>query len=90
VNRAKRERGRSPVTVLYPLATTVTEDCGYVDIPDIPSDATVSIPELDALGVRYFVGGEAVELAKQWYGRAYAELGGMLAVLTERVEQLEG
>jgi hypothetical protein len=74
----------------YPLATPVTDDCGYVDMPDIPSDATVSIPELEALGVRYFIGGEAVELAKQWYERAYTELGGMLAALTERVEQLEG
>lgn len=58
-----------PVTVLYPLATPVTEECGYVDLPDIPDGASVSIPELDDLGVRYCVDDAASELARMWYGK---------------------
>lgn len=44
------------VTVLYPLATSVTEEMGYVDLPEIPEGASISIPELDALNVRYHIG----------------------------------
>lgn len=46
-----------PVTVLYPLATPITEEVGYINLPDIPSDATVSIPELDNLGVSWWLDG---------------------------------
>lgn len=74
-----------PVTVLYPLATPVTEDCGYVeDWPtDIPDSATVSIPELDALGIRYFVDSAVTELARQWYARANSEYEDRLEALEE-------
>jgi hypothetical protein len=41
----------NPITVLYPLATPTTEDMGYVDLPDIPNGAVVSMPELEGLGV---------------------------------------
>ena len=34
------------LTILYPLATPITEECGYVDLPDIPMNVTVNIPEL--------------------------------------------
>ena len=50
----------NPVTVLYPLATPVTESLGYIDLPDIPSDATVSIPELENLGVKWWLDSGAV------------------------------
>lgn len=42
-------------TVLYPIATPVTEDMGYVMLPDVPEGASISIPELDNLGVRYAI-----------------------------------
>jgi hypothetical protein len=41
----------NPIDVLYPLATAVTEPMGYVDLPDIPNGAVVSIPELEGLNV---------------------------------------
>ena len=44
-----------PTTVLYPLATPVTEQLGYVDLPEIPDGATITIPELDSLNVKYVV-----------------------------------
>lgn len=49
-----------PLTVLYPLATPVTEQLGYITLPDIPSDATVSIPELENLGVKWWLDSGAV------------------------------
>lgn len=44
------------VTALYPLATPTTEH-GYIDLPDLPNGATVSIPELESIGVSWFVAG---------------------------------
>lgn len=58
-----------PVTVLYPLATPVTEDCGYIDLPDIPSDAYVSIPELDALNVAYSLDNSSYTGLEELYQR---------------------
>jgi hypothetical protein len=78
-----------PVTILYPLATPVTEDCGYVDMPSIDGDCQISIPELDELGVRYFVDDSAGTLARQWYERAYAEIGQAVVDLAQRVSALE-
>ena len=46
----------NPVTVLYPLATPTTEH-GYIDLPDLPEGAVVSCPELDEIGVSWFVVG---------------------------------
>lgn len=66
----------------YPLATPVTEQCGYIDMPSIAGDATVSIPELDALGVSYFVDDAVVEYGRQIYERVRDEYA-------ERIEQLE-
>jgi hypothetical protein len=75
--------------VLYKLATPVTEECGYVDMPTIPSDATVTIQELDALGVKYFVDDSVTEYGRQMYARAYAELGDAITELAARVAALE-
>lgn len=52
----------NPVTVLYPLATPTTEH-GYIELPELPAGATVSIPELEAIGVSWFVPG-ASEIAE--------------------------
>ena len=41
--------------VLYKLATPVTEDLGYITLPNIPVGATLSIPELDELNVEYWL-----------------------------------
>ena len=46
----------NPVTILYPLATPTTEQ-SYIDLPSLPEGATVTIPELDNLGVDYWVSG---------------------------------
>ena len=63
----------NPVTVLYPLATPQTESLGYIDLPDIPAGSTVSIPELDALGISYYVDNGAVrKLAEQYKARLEA------------------
>jgi len=42
------------VTVLYPLATPVTEQCGYVNMPEVYPGCTISIPELDEVGISYW------------------------------------
>jgi hypothetical protein len=79
----------NPVTVLYPLAEPQTESLGYIDLPDIPEGSTVSIRELDNLGVKYCIDPVASTLARQWYQRAYAELGDAVTELAERVAALE-
>jgi hypothetical protein len=75
-----------PMTVLYPLATHVTEDCGYIDLPDM-QDCVLSIPELDALGVRYTIG-DGAEIARQWYARAHSEYEQRITDLEEAVAEL--
>jgi hypothetical protein len=41
-------------TVLYKLATPVIEEWGgYVEMPEIPENCSLSIPELDGLNVKY-------------------------------------
>ena len=42
-------------TVLYKLTTPVTEDAGYIEMPEIPVGAELRIPELDDLGVDYII-----------------------------------
>lgn len=78
----------NPVTVLYPLATPVTENMGYVDLPEIPEGATLSILELDNLGVEYFVDGSVAALAMEWYARARSEYADRIAALEQAVAEL--
>lgn len=42
------------VRTLYRVES-VTEECGYIDLPNIPEGATITIPELEGLGVKCFV-----------------------------------
>jgi hypothetical protein len=77
-----------PVTVLYPLATPVTEERGYVEMPSVPVGAEISIPELDELGVRYCVDTSALELARQWYEKARSEYAEELMELRVTVNEL--
>ena len=79
-----------PASLLYKLATPVTEDCGYCeDWPtDIPEGATVSIPELDEVGISYFVDSTVTELARQWYARANSEYADRLSALEQAVAEL--
>jgi hypothetical protein len=79
-----------PASLLYKLATPVTEDCGYVDDwpTDLPDSATISIPELDAVGVKYFIDSTVTELARQWYERANSEYEDRLEALEEAVADL--
>jgi len=77
-------------SLLYPLATPVTEDCGYVeDWPtDLPEGATLSIRELDSVGIKYFIDSSVTELAKQWYARAQSEYEDRLQALESAVSDL--
>jgi hypothetical protein len=76
------------VTILYPLATPVTEDCGYVDMPAIPSECTISIPELDALGIRYFVDDAVTQYGREIYARVRSEYADRLTALEQAVAEL--
>ena len=67
-----------PVTVLYPLATTVTEERGYVEMPEIPVGAEISIPELDDLGVDYII---PLPVVLQGYENRIAALEAAIAEL---------
>ena len=75
---------------LYELATPITEDCGYVDLPDIPSEATVSIPELEELGLTFWVDGDGTirGAMREWYERAHSEYADRIQALEEAVAAL--
>lgn len=77
------------VTFLYPI-TPVTEHCGYVDLPDIPSEATVSIPELEELSLTFWVDGDGTIRAamREWYERAHSEYADRLTALEEAVAEI--
>ena len=74
--------------VYYPLATPTTEQCGYIDWPSIPDGATITCPELDALGVRYLIGNGVAEIARDWYERAKSEYDGRILALEQAVAEL--
>ena len=76
-----------PVTVLYPLATPTTES-GYIDLPSICGDAVVTCPELDELGVEYWVEQSVFEAVKDWYERARSEYADRLTALEQTVAEL--
>jgi hypothetical protein len=74
-------------TVLYKQAPA-TESLGYIDLPDIPEGSTVSIRELDNLGVKYCIDPVASTLARQWYERARSEYEDRLEALEAAVADL--
>jgi hypothetical protein len=77
-------------TVLYPLATPVTEERGYVENwpTDLPSGCQISIPELDDLNIRYHIDESVMEIARQWYERARSEYAEELMELRVTVNEL--
>ena len=79
---------QNPITVLYSLATPATEQCGYIDWPTIPDGATVTCPELDALGVRYLIGNGVSEMAREWYERGHAEAQATSTALGELAQSV--
>ncbi len=78
-----------PIDLMYVLKTPTTES-GYVDapMPAIPSEATVTCPELDALGVTYLIGDDVRAMAEQYYARAQSEYKDRLAALEQAVSEL--
>ena len=74
--------------VYYPLATPVTEQVGYIDWPTIPDGATITCPELDALGVRYLIGNGVAEMARDWYERGHAEAQANATALGELAQSV--
>lgn len=81
------------LTFLLPLATPTTEH-GYIDLPALPSGATVSCPELESIGVSWFVDGcePIVEHAANMARRETEEnesIEDALAELAARVAALE-
>ena len=79
-----------PMTVYYPLATPVTHDLGYVDLPDISSECQVSIPELADFGCTAWVDDDGTihALAKAFYERAHSEYESRLTALESAVATL--
>lgn len=53
----------------YPLTPT-TVDVGYVDIPDIPDGAVVSMPELEGLGVESWTSDAVARYVRAWAARS--------------------
>lgn len=77
-----------PVTVLYPLATPTTEH-GYINLPELPAGATVSIPELEAVGVEWWVkGAEAIAEHGRDVSKANKEQEDRIAELEAAVANL--
>ena len=68
----------NPVTVYYPLNTPTTIDLGYIDMPTIPEDATISVsasitPVIDAA----------------WWERGAEALANIVKAFSERIKALE-
>jgi hypothetical protein len=59
-----------PLHYIYPLATPTTEDMGYVDLPDIPEGAVVSMPELEGLGVESWTSDAVARYVRAWAARS--------------------
>ena len=76
-----------PVTVLYPLATPITESLGYIDLPDIPAGSTVSIPELDALGISYYVDNGAEQYKARLEATSFSDIEDAITELAAEVQQ---
>jgi hypothetical protein len=53
----------------YPLSST-TEVMGYVDLPDIPDGAVVSMPELEGFGVESWTGDAIARYVRAWAARS--------------------
>jgi len=83
---SKLETYEGEFELYWKLPTPVTETCGYVDLPSM-QDCVLSIPELDALGVRYTIG-DGTEIARQWYQRAHSEYEQRITDLEEAVAEL--
>lgn len=62
--------------MLYPLATPTTESLGYIDLPALPEGATVTCPELENVGVDYWVKGipEVTEYGQAMQARLQGEI----------------
>jgi hypothetical protein len=56
--------------LLYILTTPTTEDMGYVDLPDIPEGAVVSMPELEGLGVESWTSDAIARYVRAWAERS--------------------
>ena len=68
----------NPTSVFYPLAEATTIDLGYIDMPTIPEDATISVsasitPVIDA----------------SWWERGAEALASIVKAFSERVKALE-
>jgi hypothetical protein len=59
-----------PLEMYYPLATPTTESMGYVDLPDIPEGAVVSMPELEGLGVESWTSDAVARYVRAWAARS--------------------
>jgi len=62
--------------IIYPLSNPATWDGGYINLPDLPEGATVTIPELDNVGVDYWVKGipEVTEYGQAMQTRLQGEI----------------
>lgn len=85
---AKAWATANPITLLYHLATPTTEH-GYIDLPELPEGATVSIPELSEIGCSWFIAGvdELAQHAANW-GKRALETESRIAALEVAVAEL--
>lgn len=74
--------------VMYPLKAPTTEQ-GYIALPELPNGATVSIPELETIGVEWWVeGAEAMAEHGRDTSKAAHELSDKLSTLEAAVATL--
>jgi hypothetical protein len=64
------ENALANASFYYPLATPTTVDVGYVDLPDIPEGAVVSMPELEGLGVESWTSDAVARYVRAWAARS--------------------
>ena len=85
---AKAWAAANPITLLYQLATPTTEH-GYIDLPYVPEGSTITIPELEDVGIRCFVDGarELAEHADNW-GKRCKENESRIAALEAAIANL--
>ena len=74
--------------VYYPLATPTTEH-GYIDLPYVSEGSTITIPELEDVGIKCFVDGarELAEHANNW-GERCKENESRIAALEAAIAEI--
>ena len=86
------KQSSSGVMFYYPLATPVTHDLGYIDLPSVYGEGTANIPELAAFGCRSWVDedGTIHALADAYHTRTLSEVAQATSDALASVAPVEG